>query len=520
MTGVQSQPTSEIDSEILGSIAALDNGSDNDDGDDGATERPRIPVSKAKEAGGLNAEAVQSNRRRKGVIEKKLAGELFVPWGEQDACLLYDDIITVYPPHSILLHVTRISGGSKKSEYLRAQPRNGMELYEALRTQIHKHSAEAEYQVVFRSAAGREDRGRGTILLPSAEFDDDLPQRGASPQAAPAPVPQQPPPGYPPPYPPPQGYLQPPQMQYPPQHEPPPQRWGRVYDPPPPQAPPPQQPQAPVASADPVVVMQLQKQLSEISSQLQGLGRAQSSPMAQQLADIQSQLDRMSHRPNAPPPVQVVHAPPPPQPVYAPPPQPPPAPPPVPMKMPEVPPGYALTTINGMPCFVPLRELQGLGAPPPAAAPVAAAPPPPPPPPPVPQLSPVEQFQATIGVVKGAVDAVRTLQNILPTATAPAAAAVAEAPEAATDDSPTKNVKIGDVHTVQNVSDGSIRPVDTFIANLPSILGWAERQRNEILARNDALARQQQAAAAAASGQPLPQQPATSQIGVPVIPGR
>jgi len=59
MTGVQSQPTSEIDSEILGSIAALDNGSDNDDGDDGATERPRIPVSKAKEAGGLNAEAVQ-----------------------------------------------------------------------------------------------------------------------------------------------------------------------------------------------------------------------------------------------------------------------------------------------------------------------------------------------------------------------------------------------------------------------------------------------------------------------------
>ena len=509
-TSVPSDSTTEIDDEILGSIAAL-SGENDDDGDVGPTPPPAIPVSQARRVGAINAEAVQSNRRRKAVLDKKRDGEKNIPWGEQDACLLYDDIIDVWPPATVLTHVTRISG-SRTSWYLRAQPRNGMDLHEAIRSQIHGRSPECEYQIVFRDAQTRVERGRANLILPNGDVDSgptftpptpQAPPQASAPPAPQAPYPPQQPLGYPPHGYPPQGY---------PPNDPPPGRWGAQERPAPPPPPP------VVQSADPVVVMQLQRQLSEISAQLQGLGKAQSNPVAQQLADIQSQLDRMVHqqqRPNAPAPVQVVHAPAPPPPMYAPPPPaPPPPPPPPPPKMPEVPPGYALTMISGMPCFVPLTNMPGLGAPP-AAAPVAAAPPPPPPPQIAPQLSPTEQFAQTIGVVKGAVDAVRSLQAILPTA-APAAA-VAEAPEAPEpDDAPTKNVKIGDVNTVQNTADGSIRPVDTFIANLPQIMSWAERQRNDIIANQE----KARAAAATSAGQPLPQQPSTQQIGVPVIPGR
>jgi hypothetical protein len=431
MKATPSQPLDEIEREVVGDV----------DEDDEGGEAPSIPKSRAKEVGAVNAESVQVNRRRKTILDRKRDGEKNVPWGEKDACLLYDDIITAWLPQQILCHVTRISGGSRTSWYLQGMPRHGMELYEAVRKQCHGISSEAEYQVAFRDRSGRSERGRGTIIMPSTEFDqmampatgaprDPQPPTAPAPMAA-APMPQQPS------YGPPSGYGGPPAGGAPPQ-----------------------------GGYDPVVVMEIQRQLSALQSQNEQL--------RQQVA--MGQLNGPSRAP-----APVPNAPPPPF-VMMPPMQAPPATPaPAPARMPQIPPGYGLANIDGMTVLVPLNGL-GLGLAPAAPAaqqPAAAAPVPLPPP-----LSPVDQMQQTVGVIRGAVDAIRSVQSVLPQVAAPMVAATAEEGAAsAEDDSPTKVVKIGDVTTVQNVIDGSIRPVDTLIANAPAILTWMDKQRTEYLAR-------------------------------------
>ena len=514
LASVPSQPTNEIDEEILGSIAHLDDqgsGGENDGDEDDTPNapmptRPVIPASQAKKVGAVNAEAVQQNRRRRGVIEKKRDGEKSVPWGESDACLLYDDIISLWPPASLLSHVTRITG-SRTSWYLRAQPRNGMELHEAIKTQCHGRSPETEYQVVFRDSAGREERGRGRITLPSTEYDTTGPGLGLGqphgqqppmmqqPMQAP---PQAPPPQEPPPPPPQQRYAQPMRD---PDYPPPRRRWPADEEdlyprPPAAQAPPPQQ-----QSADPVVVMNLQQQLSDIKNHLRGLDRAASDPVAQQLASIQAQLDKMQTQDRAPAPAVAA-----PVPVATPAPAPPAA-----VKAPEVPPGYALTMMNGMAVLVPLSSL-GLAGPPAAApAPPVAAAPAAPVAPPAPPPTPMEQFTSAVATVRGAVEAAQAIQNILPQAlpAAQAASAPIETPDAE-EPSPTKTVKYGDVNVIQNTDDGSLRLVDTAIANAPAILSWVDKQRTEMLARQEA----------ARTGQALPAAPQQGPMGAPHIPGR
>jgi hypothetical protein len=487
-TTVPAQPIEDIDDQVLG-----DRGDMTDDEDDmPAVSRPAvIPTDQARKVGAVNAEAVQNNRRRKAVIDRKRDGEKHVAWGERDACLLYDDIISVWPPHARLTHVTRISG-TTLSWYLQAQPRNGMELYDAIRKQCHGRSPETEYQVVFRDAARREERGRGRIILPSTEMDDPA---GPPPVAAPAPqAPSTP-----------QAPTMAPQM-------PPMMMGGPVggagpyypYQPPPPPPPPPPQPapapmSPPMGSGDPVVIMQLQKQLSDIQGQLAALNsRPQPAP------------------PPPPPPMPPIimreplpHAP---MPMAQPTP---PAPPPV--KAPEVPPGYALTTMNGLAVLVPLSSLfptapaapQGVGvgpAPPaapavsPAAAAAAAVAPPP-------LQSPVEQFSAAIGMVRGVVEAAQSINAITGGGAAPITASESEEKQ---EEELTKVVKMGDMHLVQNKEDGSLRLVDTAVANMPKIMGWLDKQRNDYIARQDAIAR----------GQPPPPPSGTQDIGAPPIPGR
>ena len=509
---VPSQPIDEIEDQVLGGDRPEEEPAD--DGPTPPAGPPTISVDKARQVGAVNAEAVQSNRRRKAVLDRKRDGEKHVAWGERDACLLYDDIVAIWPPHSLVIHVTRISG-SQLAWYLQAQPRNGLELYEAIRKQCHGRAPETEYQVVFRDSARREERGRARVLLPSTEFEVDAPSAApplpqAPPPAAAASPPQAPnvppmmppmaPPGYPPPY----GY-------------PPP--------PPPPQAPAP--PAAPVAggSSDPVVIMQLQKQLSDIA--------AQNMALQQQLAQMQS---RVAQPPPPPPPPQVIvreAAPQAPMPFaqrvqgpspYAPPPPPPPPAPvmPEPAKAPPVPDGYALTMLNGMPVLVPLASL-GIGvaaAPVPAAAPAAApasapaAQAAPAAAPAAAPQSPIEQFQAAIGMVKSVVAASQEIQSIagsvLPSAPGAPVGGAAEGAEPAEEETPTKVVKMGEMHIVQNKEDGSVRLVDTAVANAPKIMSWIDTQRKEWLARQDAIAR----------GQVPPTQHPTQDIGAPPIPGR
>jgi hypothetical protein len=438
------QPIEEIEREIVGDLDDLPE-----------DETPSVPRERARQVGAINAEAVQANRKRATIRDRKRDGEKNVPWGESDACMLYDDIISLWPISQLLIYVKRVSGGSQVSYCLRGQPRNGRDLYEAIRTQCHGQAPEAEYQVVVRDSHGREERGRGRVMLPSTEFDamsapaTGIPRESPTPSVATAPMPQASPMATP----------------------------GG-------------------GSSDPIVIMNIQRQLSELQAAL-----------------VAATSGRVAPPPPSPPPHHPYpNAPPPPVVMMPSPPPPPPPPPPAPMpqKVPDIPPGYALTTLNGFPVLVPLQSL-GLGSPA-ATAPVAAAASSSPAPlPTAPPAQPVDQFASAIGTVKSAFDFARTVQSILPAQGAAAASVGVGEPvgiAAETDDGdPTQTVKIGEMNVVKNKDDGSVRLLDTAVANAPAIFGWLEKQRAELQQRQQG---QGQVAA------PQPQQ--SGQVGGPVIP--
>jgi len=154
----------------------------------------------------------------------------------------------------------------------------------------------------------------------------------------------------------------------------------------------------------------------------------------------------------------------------------------------------------------------------------AAAPPPPPPAPPPPPPTAAEQFAQAIGLMRAAADAATSIQRIMPGLTGASAAPVAAAPAAPEpeEEGPTKIVKLGDINAVQNTADGSLRLVDTALANSDKIMSWIDKQKKDY---QDAMLRQQ----ALAQGLPMPaptqpqqggytQQPAVQQDPSSVMP--
>jgi hypothetical protein len=447
------QPLEDIDREVLG-----------DDVDEESGDAPEITREQAKELGAINAEAVQSNRKRKTILSRKRDGEKGVPWNERDGTLLYGDIISLWPAAQILIAVKRISGGPGTTWYIQGRPRNGMELYEAIRKQCHGQAPDAEYQIIFKDISSHEERGRGYVIMPSTEFDDmatpatGTPREPRDAPAAPAPsMPYGAPPmGAPPGYSPPMGFAG-----YPPQAAP-------------------AQAAAHAGAIDPMVAVNFQQQLSQIAAQNEAL-RVQNEQLRQQLASGGSPRAPV---PNAPPPPVVVMPQAAPAPAVAPP-----------AKV-EVPSGYALASIPGIPSpvLVPLSSI-GLGGTPataPAPAQAAAV---------APAASPPatmqEQLTNAAGMMKTAFDFAKTVQGLAPAAAAAPAGAplgAAEGSEASEEEeSPTKIVKMGDMNLVTNKEDGGVRLVDTLVANAPAVMTWIDKQRKEYLDRQ-----------AAANGQPIP----------------
>jgi len=385
-----SQPEHEINQQVLGVV---------DDAGTAATSGT-VPVEKARKLGAFNAEAVSANRRREEVVNRKRSGEANVPWGEANACLLYDDILSVYAASTMSIQVTRLEG-QPTSWYVYGYPRNGQELYQAIQKQCHGRSAQCEYLVVFRDANMKSDRGRGRIVMPSTVDEVVLQQQPAGASSPP--------------------YYAPGQPSYGPMpNQPPaPQMSGPV----PYGAPPQPQPGPSMAVPDVATVLRLQEQLSGIAAQLQQM-----------------------QQPQRPAPAAA-------------------APGPVPTSPPYVPPaGYVLvTTPNGQQVLAPAQGF-GLGAPQPAPAPV------PPPPPP---LTAAEQFRQSMSLAQTAISTAREMSALVPTVAAPAAAAAAPARE---DEAPIRTTQIGEMHVVTN-SDGTLRPVETFIANGEKIMGWVEKQQ-------------------------------------------
>ena len=132
-----------------------------------------IDAESAEEMGALNAEAVQAQENRRAVVGAKRAGSKRVPWGEDNACSLYDAVIAIYTPASLDIFVQSLRNGA--SWYLTSQPRSGLELYQAIERQCHGRSDEAEYKITFSDRSIHLPRGVGRLTLPSTLHDPNAP---------------------------------------------------------------------------------------------------------------------------------------------------------------------------------------------------------------------------------------------------------------------------------------------------------------------------------------------------------
>jgi hypothetical protein len=398
-------------------------------------ENGQVAESTVEELGALNAEAVAANRNRAANIGRKKAGEKNISWGESNACPLYDAIVEVYAPSSLHILVERESGGDPVSHYVMGQPRNGLELHACLLREMHVNQLTCTYRVRFQDANTHMFRGTGRITLPANAMNGHA-----------APAPQAP-----------YGYAAPPQHTYPAPVPPFLQ----------PAAPAPPAPNGPAATGpDIVMVMQLQKQLSDIGAQLAAALRGQQQPVA--MAPASAAAPVAAAVPAQPQPPALA-----------------------------APPGYVIVvTQNGQQVLVPSAQL-GLGGAPAAGAPAAAAAA-------VKPLTPQEQVASTMSWIKGGMEAAQQIASLVPAAVVP--------PAADPEPEPTKMVQLGDIKAVTNTLDGSIRLVDTAIANAPTIMQWIERQQQIFAARQ--------------RGEPIPPPPQPSQpaagiqsLGIPTLPG-
>jgi hypothetical protein len=443
--GVAADPENEIVEELADEVEQ-----------DGET-RTVTDEETIKKEGALNAEAVQSNRRRQRVLDKKRGGAGMVPWNESRAPLLYDDIIAHYPANTLMIFVERLSG-TPASWYLWGQPKSGVELYQSILKQCHGRREETEYRVVFRDAQKRFDRGIGRLTIPSTLDDPSMP---ATPQGL---AMQQ---GIPP-----QNYGQ----QPPPQQQPPPPQQQQQAAPQYAQGyPPPQQQQQFVGHSpqETQVLMDIQRQLGELSGRVNSVLNQPQQPQ-------QPQQQPAPH----PPPMPAYlhprfrdhgyHGVVPPGPAMQPQ-QPQPQQPQAQAAQPVLvpPPGYVIVlSPNGQQMLVPAGQV-GIGGNPQQQPQAVAAPQPPARP-----LTPAEMFRDSIGMMSVAIDAAKTMQSLLPNAggaAAPAAAAVDEEEE-----TPVKTIKMGDMNVVVNKKDGSARLIETALANGDKIMDWVDKQRKTI----------------------------------------
>lgn len=418
-------------------------------GEDIEGERVEVDEEKIKEAGAMNAEAVQSNRRRKSIQDKKRGGVAGVAWNEQRAPLLYDDILGLYPANTLLIFVERLTG-TPATWYLYGQPKGGGDLYNAVRQQCHGRREETEYRVVFRDAHKRFDRGIGRLVIPNTLDDSSL---SVSPQNAPLPggtppgstvygTPSQGAPS--------QGnYQQPAYLhgQQDPRYAPPPQYGPQPQ--PQPQYQQPQYPQQPQQDNGPL--MEIQRQIAELNGRMMAI---LSQPAAQQPAPaLPPQINMTmppsvaplpapaSAQPQVQPPAGMFHIP----------------------GFGFVPTARLFEALSGAPGVAPALQVAA------AAAPQAIARPAP---------SASEQFRDAIGLIKTAVDAASTMQSILPQP-APLIPTVQEKEE---DESQTKIMQLGDIKAVVNKADGNVRLVDTALANSDKIMSWIDKTRTQMQA--------------------------------------
>lgn len=355
-----------------------------------------------KKEGAVNVTGSQDQRRRAKIIDRKRQGERKVHWNEVNACLFYDDLVSIWPAQSLMIFVQRMSG-QPTSWYLMTSPRTGKELYESVKSQCHGRHEEAEYQVQIRDAQTKYTRGAGRMYLPNTMDEGVHPP---PPQYAPYAMPYAPqlPPGF-----------------------------------------------APV-SADPMVA-QLQRELAETRAVLARLVPQAAAPApGPQPAQPQPQTAAQSTQamPTQYPGVYYV-------------------------------PGMGL--VQGVPTGPQQQPTQ------PVASPAANDP----------QAALRSSFDLARSSITMAADLGTAARSLVPT---PVVAPVVEPAEEAT-----KLVDLGAFKVMQNTTDGSLRPVETVLANSDKIMSWIEKQQEKYQTHQKWMVQQQQRMQQQQNGgaQPQPQ---------------
>lgn len=147
-----------------------------------------------RKAGAVDVESVRENRRMTRAVHNKRIGKPNIHINVDDILVKYDQTLRLYAADTIYISVRRVSGGSPVQHTITSAPRNGAELYNAIKA-IHGRHEEASYAISFFDPTNKAWRGKGHITMPDTS-------QGQPPMGYP-PYGQQPPPGYPQPFQPP-----------------------------------------------------------------------------------------------------------------------------------------------------------------------------------------------------------------------------------------------------------------------------------------------------------------------------
>jgi len=424
-----------------------------------------------RKAGAVDTDSVRENRRMTRAVHNKRTGKN-VQLNVDDVLVKYDQMLRLYAADTIYISVKRVSGGSPVQQTITSAPRNGAELYNALRA-VHGRHEEASYAIYFFDPTNKAWRGKGQITMPDT--------RDTSPQG-------QPPMGYPP-------YGQP-AAGYPPQPFPPQ----------------PQVPATPQAQAPDIgSVLNGFRQLMEMVQSYQS-GTVQSppstpgDPVSTQIDQLRQMLDMVQHgrTPARGQAAAAVN----PQMAAAM----------MGMGMPPVQPPQGTIWVPGFGFVALERLMQALNGGPaggggfgsrPYRGPFAAAagnggggggddPPPPPyrgsayasaqtsqaPQ----ERTAAQAFRDSVSLIRTASDAARELQSLFPGQEAhePVASVSIE-----DEDSPMRVIDAGGAKLVVNKKDGSLRTWETGFANMDKIFKWAGEQIELVRSREAQRPKQQ-----------------------------
>lgn len=144
-------------------------------------------IEKIRQAGAMDPESIQSNRRNEDVVNRKKGNEKGISFDDPNIVLKYEDTIKIWPVNTLSIYVNRLTGTQVQHQIL-SQPRNGPELYNEIKL-FHGRREESLYEVIFRDSVHGEYRGKGRITMASTLNEPALPMQGMQGQ-----IMQQPPP--------------------------------------------------------------------------------------------------------------------------------------------------------------------------------------------------------------------------------------------------------------------------------------------------------------------------------------